>query len=84
MLKTGLCLIGYVLKLSAKSVLVPLGLTAAVSATDAPIHKKILGSGTTTLIFSDKDLNDVMKIVKSLKDSGLLIKGVTVKQLRME
>ena len=47
----------------AKSVLVSLALMAAVSATDAGIQKKIFGSGTTTLIFSNKDLNDMMKVV---------------------
>ena len=70
LLKTGLPLI----KITplAKSVLIPLGLTAAASAADAGIQKKILGSGnTTTLIISNKDMEDVIKIVKSLKDSGL-------------
>ena len=61
----------------AKSVLIPLGLTAAASAADAGIHKKILGSGNTTLIISNKDMDDLIKIVKSLEDSGLLLKGVT-------
>ena len=61
----------------AKSVLIPLGLTAAASAADAGIHKKILGSGNTTLIISNKDIDDLTKIVKSLEDSGLLLKGVT-------
>ena len=41
------------------------------------IHKKILGSGNTTLIMSNKDIEDLIKIVKSLEDSGLLLKGVT-------
>ena len=63
---------------SAKSVLIPLGLTAAASAADAGIHKKILGSGNiTTLIISNKDMDDVIKIVKSLEDSDLLLKGIT-------
>ena len=61
----------------AKSVLIPLGLTAAASAADAGIHKKILGSGNTTLIISNKDIDDLIKIVKSLEDSGLLLKGIT-------
>ena len=61
----------------AKSVLIPLGLTAAASAADAGIHKKILGSGTTTLIISNDEMEDIIKIVKSLEDSGLLLKGVT-------
>ena len=39
--------------------------------------KKILGSGNTTLIRSNKDMEDLIKIVKSLEDSGLLLKGVT-------
>ena len=49
LLKTELPLIKNVIKPLAKSVLIPLGLTAAVSAADAGIHKKILGSGNTTL-----------------------------------
>ena len=59
----------------AKSVLIPLGLTAGVSLTDAAIQKKIFGSGMTTLIISNEEMNDVMKIVKSLEDSGLFVKG---------
>ena len=78
LLKTGLPLIKNVIAPSAKSVLVLLGLTAAASAADAGIHKKILGSGnTTTLIISNEDMEDLIKIVKSLEDSGLLLKGVT-------
>ena len=77
LLKTGLPLIKNVIKPLAKSVLIPLGLTAAASAADAGIHKKILGSGNTTLIISNKDMEDLIKILKSLKDSGLLLKGVT-------
>ena len=62
----------------AKSVLIPLGLTAAASAADAGIHKKILGSGNnTTLIILNKDMDDLLKIVKSFEDSGLLLKGIT-------
>ena len=61
----------------AKSVLIPLGLTAAASAADAGIHKKVLGSGTTKLIISNNEKEDIIKIVKSLEDSGLLLKGVS-------
>ena len=62
----------------AKSVIIPLELTAGASAADAGIHKKILGSGGhTTLIISNKDMDDFIKIIKSLEDSGLLLKGVT-------
>ena len=78
LLKTGLPLIGNVLKPLAKSILIPLGLTAA-SATDAAIHKKMFGSGTTTLKISNEEMNDIMKIVKSLEESGLLIKDQTIK-----
>ena len=61
----------------AKNVLIPLGLIAAASAADAGIHKEILGSGNTTLIISNKDMEDLIRIVKSLEDSKLLLKGVT-------
>ena len=78
LLKTGLALIKNVITPLSKSVLIPLGLTAAAAAAaDAGIHKKILGSGNTTLIISNKDMQDLIKIVKSLEDSGLLLKGVT-------
>ena len=77
LLKTGLPLIKNVITPLAKSVLIPLGLTAAASATDAGIHKKILRSGDTTLIISNNEMEDLIKIVKSLKDSGLLLNGVT-------
>ena len=78
LLKTGLPLISNVIKPLAKSVLIPLGLTAAASAADAGIHKMILGSGnTTTLIISHNEIEDIIKILKSLKNSGLLLKGVT-------
>ena len=76
LLKTRLSLMKNVIKLLAKSVLIPLGLTAAALAAFAGIHKKMLGSGTTTLVISNDEMEDVMKIVKSLEDSGLLIKGL--------
>ena len=64
-----------------KSVVKPLGmlgLTAAASATDAAISKKILGSGNhTTLIISNDDMQDLLKIVKLLEDSGILLNGIT-------
>ena len=63
-----------------KSVIKPLGmlaLTAAASATDTAINKKILGSGTRTLIISNDKMNAILKIVKSLEDSGVLSKGVS-------
>ena len=68
LLKTELPLIKNVIKPLAKSVLIPLGLTAAASAADTGIHKKILGSGhnNTTLIISNDEMDDILKIVKSL------------------
>ena len=77
LLKTKLSLIGNVLKPLAKSVLIPLRLTAAASAIDAAIHKKMFGSGFTTLTISNEEMNDFMKTVKSLEESQLLIKGVS-------
>ena len=61
----------------AKNVLAPLGITAVVLAIDAGIPKKIHGSGTTTLIISNEEMNDIMKIVQALEDSNILLKGVT-------
>ena len=75
LLKTGLQLL--------KSVIKPLGLlglTAASSAIDAGVKKKMLGSGstpkTTTLIISNQEMNDIMKIVQALENSGMLLKEV--------
>ena len=76
LLKTGLSLIGNVYKPLAKSVLIPSGLTVAASAIDAAIHKKMFGSGFTTLIVSNEEMNDTMKIVKALEEYGFLIKDV--------
>ena len=61
----------------AENVLALLGITAATSAIDAGIQKKIHGSGTTTLIISNEEMNDIMKIVQVLEDSNILLKGVT-------
>ena len=61
----------------AKNNLAPLGITAAASAFDAGIQKKIHGSRTTTLKISGKGMNDIMKIVQALEDSNVLLKGVT-------
>ena len=72
LLKTGLPLMKSVITPLAKSVLIPLELTAAASAADAGIHKKILGSGdNTTLIISNNEIEDLIKIVKPLEDSDL-------------
>ena len=61
----------------AKNVLAPLGLSAAMSAVDGSIKRKMLGSGTTTLIISNDEMDDILKIVKYLENSGLLLKGVS-------
>ena len=54
-----------VLKSLAKSVLIKLGLTAAAAAIDSAIQKKNFGSGTATLIISNEEMNDIMKIIQS-------------------
>ena len=66
----------------AKNVLAPLGLTGAMSAIDGSIQKKIHGSGATKgagvkLIIEQEDMNDIMKIIKPLENSGVLLKGVS-------
>ena len=63
----------------AKNILAQLGITTAASAIDAGIQKKIHGSGTTTLIISNEEMNDIMKIGQALEDSKILLKGVTEK-----
>ena len=60
----------------AKNVLTPLGLTAAMSATDGSIQKKIHGSGVK-LIIEQEDLNDIMKIIEALENSDILLKGIS-------
>ena len=72
----GLPLMKSVLMPLAEVVLLPLGLSAGMSAADAPIQKKIYGLGTTALIISNEEMKDIMKIVKLLEGSGLLVKGM--------
>ena len=60
----------------AKNLLTPLDLTAAISAIDGSIQKKIHGSGIK-LIIVQEDMNDIMKIIKALEKSGILLKGVS-------
>ena len=72
----------------AKNVLAPLGLTATMSAIDGSIQKKIHGSGVTKgagvkLIIEQEDMNDIMKIIKALENSGILLKGLS-KAIRNE
>ena len=77
LLKTRLPLIKNLIKPLAKSVLISLALTAAASAADAGINKKILGLRNTTLTISNNEIKDIIKIVKSLEDYGLLSEWVT-------
>ena len=72
LLKTGFPLLKSVIKPLAL-----LGLTAASSAIDAGVQQKIYGSGTTTLVISGEELNDIMKIIQTLEDQGILLKRVT-------
>ena len=60
-----------------KNILAPLGLSAAMSATDAAIQKEVHGYGAKKVTFSNKDLDDMTKIVKALEDSDILMKGIT-------
>ena len=66
-----------VFQLIIKTILIPSGLMAATAASAAGsgIHKEVLGSGRTTLKISNKEIEEVMKIVKSFDDSGLFTKG---------
>ena len=85
LLKTGLPLMKNIIKPLANSVLIPLGLTGAVSAVDAGTHKKVSGSGhhppdstshdNTILIISNDEMDGITKILKSLEDYSLLLKG---------
>ena len=104
LLKTGLPLMKNVIKPWAKSVLIPLGLSAAASGADTGIHKRILGlvrrhfsssalphhpsssalHNNTILLISNDEMEDFIKIVKSLEDSGLLLKGNNSKQFKMK
>ena len=58
--------------------MVPFWLTVAAWTTDAAIQKKVFDSGTT-LVFSNKEIDDIMKLIRSLEDAALLIKGVCEK-----
>ena len=68
LLKTGLSLMKHVLKPLTKRVLIGLRLTAAASTTDAAIQKKSFGLSMTTLLISNEEMDDIVKIAKSLED----------------
>ena len=73
----GLTLMKSVLIALAKPVLLPFGLSAAMSDAVAAIQKNLHGLGMTALIISDEEIKDIMKMFKSLEESELLIKGIS-------
>ena len=77
LMSAGLTLMKNVLTLLGKSILVPLGFTATASITNAGIQKKIFGPGATELIISNEEMEGIIKIVKSLKESIFLIKAIS-------
>ena len=88
LLKTGLPLIKNVIKPLAKSILIPLGLTAVASAANSGIYKTILGSGhnnnnTTTLMILSNEMEHIIKIVRPLQDSVYYQHGL-LKQFKMK
>ena len=60
-----------------KNILAPFGLSAAMSATDAAIQKKMYGSGNTTLIISIDDLNGLIIIITALEEHDILLKEIS-------
>ena len=76
-LKADLRLITNLLTPLIKNFLVPLELKADVLATDAAIQENIFGSGANALIISNKEMEHIMKIIKSLEESSLLVEGVS-------
>ena len=73
----GLTVLKNILTPITKKALITLALLAGILAAYAAIQKKIYGSGTAAVIISKEEREDVMKIVKSLEESGLLIKGIS-------
>ena len=76
-MRTDLLLIRGVLTPLPKGVLVPLGLTAVASATDTTIQENIYQSDMTAMLISKNEMDHVKKIVKSLQESDLLLKGLS-------
>ena len=69
-----------VLQLLPKHVLIPLGLKSKYQQQTQEYMKKVFGSGTTTIIISKEEMEDIMNIVKPLEDSGKAL----VKQFKMK
>ena len=63
--------------IKASAVLIPLGLTTAAWTTDVAIHKNVFGTDMTGMKISNEEMNDIIKIDKSLEESGSLIKRVS-------
>ena len=61
----------------AKSALTPFALTLMISAADARIQKQNFNLGTVALKISSKEMKYIMKKIKSLEDSALLIKAAS-------
>ena len=76
LIRGGLPLMKNVLTPPAKSVLLPLEVTVAASALDAAIQKEICGLRTTAPIISNEEMDEILKIIKSHKELGLLMKGI--------
>ena len=76
-MKVGLPLMKNVLTSLTKSVLIQLGYMVAILSTDRAIPRKIFGLWMTKLIISIEEMQIIMKVVKYLEESGLLIRGVT-------
>ena len=55
----------------------PLGITTGASAIGAGVHKKIHCLGTITLIISNEETNNILKIVQAIEEFTILLKGVT-------
>ena len=68
----------------AKNILAPLGITAATSTIDAEIQNKIHGSGTRTLVISNEELNNIIKIVQTLLKILVFYWKELLKQLKMK
>ena len=77
LITAGLPLMKSVITPLAKNVLLPFGLSAGMPAAYAAIQNKIYGSGSTVLIITNKEMKDIMKIIKLLEESGLLIKEIS-------
>ena len=73
----GLPLMKNLLTPLVKKVVLLFGLSTGMSAADAAIQKKIYGSEITTLIISNEEMEDIVKIVKSFEESRLLVRGIS-------